>query len=150
MPRGAIHIKRSLTESHSRSGQLLVGAPVLRRPPVAEAGQLGIITGGPADAVEKCRPLFAAMGRRTFDCGAMPVGASAAKIANNLVSACAIEAMGEGFALAEKSGVAGLAFLEILTDGLFASPAYKIYGKLIAEKAYFGEPGFTATTGLKM
>ena len=39
--------------------------------------------------------------------------------------------------------------LDILTDGLFASPAYKIYGKLIAEKGYFGAPGFTATTGLK-
>jgi 3-hydroxyisobutyrate dehydrogenase-like beta-hydroxyacid dehydrogenase len=57
--------------------------------------------------------------------------------------------MAEGFALAEKSGVAGSAFLEILTDGLFAAPAYKIYGKLIAEKGYFGEAGFAATTGLK-
>ena len=89
------------------------------------------------------------MGRRTFDCGPAPVGAAAAKIANNAVLACAIEAMAEGFALAEKSGVAGSAFLEILTDGLFAAPAYKIYGKLIAERGYFGEAGFTATTGLK-
>ena len=44
---------------------------------------------------------------------------------------------------------AGSAFLEILTDGLFAAPAYEIYGKLIAERGYFGEAGFTATTGLK-
>jgi prephenate dehydrogenase len=72
LPKGAIHLAmgthslalmRALTESHSRSGQILVGAPVLGRPPVAMAGQLGIITGGPADAVEKCRPLFAATDR---------------------------------------------------------------------------------------
>ena len=90
------------------------------------------------------------MGRRTFDAGKEPVAGAAAKIANNLVLACAIEAMGEGFALAEKCGLPGALFLEILTDGLFAAPAYgKIYGKIIADKAYFGDAGFTATTGLK-
>ena len=158
MPKGAIHVAmgthsisliKKLTEAHADAGQILVSAPVMGRPPVAAAGQLGIIVGGPAAAVEKCQPLFAAMGRRTFDAGKEPVGAAAAKIANNFVLACAIEAMGEGFALAEKCGVSGAAFLDILTDGLFAAPAYKIYGKIIAEKGYFGEPGFTATTGLK-
>jgi len=158
LPKGGIHLAMGthsvamigkLTETHAKADQVLVSAPVMGRPPVAAAGQLGILTGGPPAAVEKCQPLFAVMGRRTFDCGAAPAGASAAKIANNAVLACAIEAMAEGFALAEKSGVAGSAFLEILTDGLFAAPAYKIYGKLIAERGYFGEAGFTETTGLK-
>ena len=158
LPKGSIHVAMGthsvamigkLTEAHAGAGQVLVSAPVMGRPPAAAAGQLGILTGGPAAAVEKCQPLFAAMGRRTFDCGATPIGAAAAKIANNAVLACAVEAMAEGFALAEKSGVAGSAFLDILTDGLFAAPAYKIYGKLIAEKGYFGEAGFAATTGLK-
>ncbi len=158
MPKGGIHLAMGthsvamigkLTEVHAKADQVLVSAPVMGRPPVAAAGQLGILTGGPAAAVDKCQPLFAVMGRRTFDCGTTPVGAAAAKIANNAVLACAVEAMGEGFALAEKCGVSGAAFLDILTDGLFAAPAYKIYGKLIAEKGYFGEAGFTATTGLK-
>jgi 3-hydroxyisobutyrate dehydrogenase-like beta-hydroxyacid dehydrogenase len=158
MPKGAIHVTmgthsigliKTLTAAHADAGQVLVGAPVMGRPPVAAAGQLGILAGGPRAAVESCAPLFAAMGRRTFDAGAEPVAAAAAKIANNLVLACAIEAMAEGFALAEKCGVAGAAFLDILTDGVFAAPAYKTYGKIIAEKAYFGDAGFTATTGLK-
>ena len=158
MPKGTIQVAmgthslalmRTLTDAHAKAGQILVAAPVLGRPPAAAAGQLGIITGGPAEAVAKCQPLFAVMGRRTFDGGLAPAGAAAAKIANNFVLACAIEAMGEGFALAEKCGVAGSAFLEILTDGLFAAPAYKIYGKLIAEEGYLGNPGFTVTTGLK-
>jgi 3-hydroxyisobutyrate dehydrogenase-like beta-hydroxyacid dehydrogenase len=158
MPKGAIHLAmgthsislvKKLAAAHADAGQVMVSAPVMGRPPVAAAGQLGIIVAGPAAAVEKCQPLFAVMGRRTFDGGLDPVGAAAGKIANNFVLACAIEAMGEGFALAQKCGVPPESFLDILTDGLFASPAYKIYGKLIAEKGYFGEPGFTATTGLK-
>jgi len=158
IPKGGIHLAMGthsiamidrLSEAHAAAGQVLVGAPVTGRPPVAAAGQLGILTGGPATAVDKCQPLFALMGRRTFDCGTTPIGAAAAKIANNAVLGCAVEAMAEGFALAEKCGVAASAFLDILTDGLFAAPAYKIYGKLIAEKGYFGEAGFTATTGLK-
>lgn len=158
MPKDAIHVAmgthsisliKALTTAHAGAGQVLVGAPVMGRPPVAAAGQLGILAGGPPAAVEACAPLFAAMGRRIFDAGTEPVAAAAAKIANNLVLACAIEAMGEGFALAEKCGVSGAAFLDILTDGVFAAPAYKTYGGIIADKAWFGDPGFTATTGLK-
>ena len=158
MPEGAIHIAmgthsvslvKALTAAHAEAGHVLLGAPVMGRPPVAEAGQLGILAAGPADAVATCAPLFEAMGRRTFDIGAEPVAAAAAKIAVNMMLACAIEAMGEGFALAEKSGVPGATFFDILTDGLFAAPAYKTYGKIIADKAWLGEAGFTATTGLK-
>jgi 3-hydroxyisobutyrate dehydrogenase-like beta-hydroxyacid dehydrogenase len=158
MPKGAIHVVmgthsisliKALTAAHADAGQILVGAPVMGRPPVAAAGQLGILAGGPPAAVETCAPLFAAMGRRTFDSGTEPVAAAAAKIANNLVLACAIEAMAEGFALAEKCGVPGASFFDILTDGVFSAPAYKTYGRIIADKAYFGDAGFTATTGLK-
>ena len=157
LPKGAIHVVmgthsvsliKKLTEAHAGAGQVLVGAPVAGRPPVAAAGQLGILAGGSAAAIEKCQPLFAAMGRRTFDAGKEPVAAAAAKIANNLVLACAIEAMGEGFALAEKCGVSGPAFLDILTDGLFGAPAYKIYGKIIAEQRYL-PAGQRAILGLK-
>lgn len=158
MPKGAIHVAMGthsvgligvLAAAHADAGQVLVGAPVMGRPPVAASGQLGILTGGPPEAVEACAPLFSAMGRRTFTCGDRPAAAAAAKIANNLVLACAIEAMAEGFALAEKCGVPSTAFLDILTDGVFAAPAYKTYGRIIADRAYLGEAGFTATTGLK-
>lgn len=158
LPKGGIHIAmgthsvaliQQLTEAHAKAGQILVSAPVLGRPQAAAAGQIGIITGGPADAVARCKPLFDAMGRRTFDCGAKPVGAASAKIANNFILACAVEAMAEGIVLAEKCGVAGASFVEILTDGLFSAPAYKIYGKIIADKSYFDSPGFEAVTGLK-
>jgi 3-hydroxyisobutyrate dehydrogenase-like beta-hydroxyacid dehydrogenase len=158
MPQGAIHVAmgthgidsiRALTEAHKRAGQILIGAPVLGRPAAAEQGQIAIVVGGPSAAVRQCQPLFEAMARRTFDGGSEPAGAAAAKIANNLVLACAIEAMGEGFSLAEKCGVSGAVFLDVLTDGLFNCVGYKIYGRIIAEKAYAAPPGFTAIVGLK-
>jgi len=158
MPKDAIHVAmgthslslvKALAAAHADAGQVLLSAPVMGRPPVAEAGQLGILAGGPEAAITTCMPLFEAMGRRTFAAGGEPVAAAAAKIAVNMMLACAIEAMGEGFSLAEKCGVDGATFLDILTDGLFAAPAYKTYGRIIADKAWLGEPGFTATTGLK-
>lgn len=158
LTKGAVHVAmgthsiaqvKAITEAHEAAGQQFVSAPVMGRPPVAEAGQLGIVAGGPADAVARVQPLFDAMGRRTYPAGPLPMSAAAAKIVNNFLLAAAIEALAEGFALGEKCGLPGDALLEILTDGLFAAPAYKIYGKMIVDKSYFDAPGFTATTGLK-
>src|SRR5689334_946099 len=67
---GAIHLTmgthspteiRRLAGIHAESKQALVAAPVLGRPDLAAAGQVGIVAGGPADAVEKCSPLFQLM-----------------------------------------------------------------------------------------
>ncbi|MGE5722981.1 MAG: NAD(P)-dependent oxidoreductase [Sphingomonadales bacterium] len=158
MPKGAIHVAmgthsialiKKLTEAHQAAGQQLVSAPVMGRPPVAEAGQLGIVAGGPADAIGTCQPLFDAMGRRTYPAGPDPVSAASAKIVNNFILACAVEALGEGFALGRKCGLPADSLFEILTDGLFAAPAYKVYGQIIADQSYFSQPGFSARTGLK-
>jgi 3-hydroxyisobutyrate dehydrogenase-like beta-hydroxyacid dehydrogenase len=158
MPKGAIHlvmgthgleIIRQLDQAHAEKSQVLLCAPVLGRPPVAAAGQLGIIVGGPAGAAQTCQPLFAVIGRRTFEAGHAPEQAAAAKLANNFLIACAIESMGEAFTLVEKSGVAREVLYDVLTDGLFAAPVYKVYGRIIADKAFFDPAQFAATTGLK-
>ncbi len=120
---------------------------MLGRPGVAAAGQLGIIPAGPAEAVQCCRPIFEAMGRRTFEAGADPASASALKIANTFMMGCAIEAMGEAFALVRKCGAQPSALYDILTEGLFGAPAYKVYGNIIAERDY-DRVGFTAALGL--
>lgn len=157
LPKGSIHVVmgthgvdiiRTLGRGHASAGQVLVAAPVFGRPDVAAAGQLGIAPAGPAGAVERCRPLFEAIGRRVFDAGSEPEGATAVKLANNFVMGCAIEAMGEAFALIRKYGVPPSALYEVLTEGSFSAPAYKIYGKLIADQTY-ERPGFTANLGLK-
>lgn len=144
----SVALIRSLAQAHEKAGRLFVYSPVLGRPDAAAAGQLGVVPAGPAAAVARCQPLFAVIGRRTFEAGASPEAAAAVKLANNFVLGCAIEAMGEAFALVEKFGVNPPVFYDVLTDGLFAAPAYKIYGKIIVEQAY-DRVGITARLGLK-
>jgi hypothetical protein len=150
MPMGthSVTVLKEIGVAHGNAGQILVAAPVLGRPEVAAAGQLGIVPAGPPDAVKRLAPLFAVIGRRTFDGGTDPAGAAAVKLANNMMLGCAIEAMGEGFALIRKFGVDPAAFFDVLTDGLFSAPAYKVYGNLIAKEAY-DQVGFTVTLALK-
>jgi 3-hydroxyisobutyrate dehydrogenase-like beta-hydroxyacid dehydrogenase len=92
--------------------------------------------------------LFEVMGRRTFEAGPDPASASSIKVANNFVLGSAIEVMSEAFALVGRHGVSAQVFYEVLTDGLFSCPAYKVYGKIIVDKSY-DRVGVTATIGLK-
>jgi 3-hydroxyisobutyrate dehydrogenase-like beta-hydroxyacid dehydrogenase len=157
LPKGRIHVCagthsvaaiRKLTAAHEQAGQLLIAAPVLGRPEAVTAGQANMVPGGAPEALERCRPLFEAIARRTFVAGADPAAAAAIKIANNFVLGCAIEAMGEGMSLVRKYGVAPQVFYEVLTDGLFACGAYKVYGKIIVDESY-SKVGQMAVLGLK-
>jgi len=157
LPAGAIHLSmgthgiatiRALAAAHAESGQTLVAAPVLGRPDLAAAGQLGIVAGGPPEAVSRCEPLFKVMGRQTLQAGPKPESALAIKLANNFVLGCAIEAMAEAFSLVRKYGVAPQVFYEVMTEGLFSATAYKVYGKIMVDESY-DKAGFTAMLGLK-
>ncbi len=154
---GAIHLcmgthsvaaVQTLNAAHGEAGQRLVSAPVLGRPDAAAAGQLGIVAGGPADAVKACEALFQAMGRRTFEAGAKPEGAAALKLSNNFVLGAAIEAMAEAFSLVRKYGVVPQVLYDVMTDALFAAPAYKVYGKIMVDESY-DKVGFMTLQGLK-
>ena len=157
LPKGGIHIcagthsvatMQNVKKLHSDAGQILIATPMLGRPELVASGQAGMLVAGDKDAVARCHPLFEAIPRRTFEAGPDPVAAAALKIANNFVLGCAIEAMGEGFSLIRKYDVTPDVFLDVMTDGLFACSAYKIYGKIIAEERY--QPaGQRAILGLK-
>lgn len=157
LPAGAIHlvmgthgvaIVRELTQAHAAAGQTLVAAPVLGRPDAAAAGQIGIVAAGPAGALARCEPLFAIIGRRTFVAGETPEAATSIKLANNFVLGCAVEAMAEAYALVRRHDVAPQVLYDVMTDGLFAAPAYKIYGKIMVEAGY-DQVGFTTRLALK-
>ncbi|MGI4880921.1 MAG: NAD(P)-dependent oxidoreductase [Janthinobacterium lividum] len=137
-----------LTEAHHAAGQVLVTCTVLGRPDRAAEGKLGLITGGPNDCIERLMPIFSALGETVFRAGELAVSSTVAKIANNFVLGCAIEAIGEGMALARRYGVDPHLFQDILTSGLFDCVAYRAYGAVIADEAW-DRVGATATIGLK-
>ncbi|HLK71726.1 MAG TPA: NAD(P)-dependent oxidoreductase [Steroidobacteraceae bacterium] len=157
LPRGGIHVAmgthgvaavEALEQAHRAAGQELVCAPVLGRPEAVTAGRLGVLAAGEATAVARVRPLLESLGRRVFDLGAEPRAAAATKLANNILLACAIEAMGEAFSLVQKCGATPAAFYDVLTDGLFASPAYTIYARIITDQSW-DKAGFTVALALK-
>ena len=157
LPKGGIHVCagthgipviRKIKQAHAEKGQVLVAAPMMGRPELVSSGTAGVFASGRAEALAKCKPLFEAIARRTFDGGDDPEAATAMKIANNFVLGCAIEAMGEGFSLTRKYGVPTSVFYDVMTDGLFNCSAYKVYGKIMVDESY-AKVGQMAALGLK-
>jgi len=155
--KGAIHVVmgthgvatvRRLEERHREAGQTLVAAPVLGRPDLAASGQLGIVVAGPADAIARVEPLLEVLGRRRFVAGPKPESATAIKLANNAVLGCAMVAMAEGFALVRKYDVVPQVFQDVMTEGLFAAIAYKVYGQKMVDESY-DQVGSPIHVGLK-
>ena len=154
---GAVHIGMStigvacskrLAELHAAHGQVYIAAPVFGRPVAAAAAKLWIVAAGPPEEIERCQPVFDALGRGTSVVGADPWLANAVKLSGNFLIAAALESMGEAFALVRKSGVDAGQFLEIVNNALFNSPLYAGYGGAVA-KEQFEPAGFKLRLGFK-
>ncbi len=155
--KGAVHLcmatisvalSERLTALHSEAGQGYVAAPVFGRPDAAAAGRLFIVAAGAADVIERCRPLFEAMGQGHFVVGEQPQMANLVKLSGNYLIASVIETLGEAMALVGKAGIDRHQYLEVLTSTLFSAPVYRTYGALIAD-GRFEPAGFPAPLGLK-
>jgi len=157
LPAGSIHISAStisvalsqkLTAAHEKAGQHFVSAPVFGRPEAAAAAKLFVVAAGQAETLERCKPLFEAIGQRTFLFGQTQSVANVVKLSGNFLIGSVIEALGEAFALTGKAGVDAHQYLDLLTSTLFNAPVYKTYGGLIAG-GVFEPAGFAAPLGQK-
>ena len=157
LPRGGLHISCStisvalsdkLTESHARAGQSFVSAPVFGRPEAAEAAKLVVVAAGEKAALDRCKPLFEALGPKLLVIGEKPSQANVVKLTGNFMIATVLESLSEAIAFARKSGVDPAALLDFLTSTLFNAPVYKTYGGLILE-GKFEPAGFVVSLGLK-
>jgi 3-hydroxyisobutyrate dehydrogenase-like beta-hydroxyacid dehydrogenase len=154
---GAIHISMStisvslsqhLNAEHGKCGQHYIAAPVFGRPDAAATAKLVIAAAGDASSLERCQPLFDAVGQRTFFIGSVPEMANVVKLSGNFLISTVIESLGEAVALTRKYGIDPHAYIDFLTNTLFAAPVYKTYGAIIADERY--QPaGFKMRLGLK-
>ena len=153
---GAVHISHStistalarrLATEHRKRGQGYLSVPVFGRPEAAESKKLLVVAAGPAELLDRCQPIFDAIGRQTFVVGPEPWQANAAKLCGNFMIASMIETFGEAIAVLRKATVSPHAFLEIM-NALFASPVYSGYGRIIAD-GKFEPAGFALKLGLK-
>lgn len=151
---GAIHVSlstisltlaRRLAEAYD---DRYVSAPVFGRPAAAQAAKLFVVAAGPSGSIEICRPLFDAIGQRTFVLGDRPEQANVAKLCGNFLIMSVVESLAEAMALAAGHGLGKEKLLEVLTGTLFGAPIYETYGKLLVEEK-FRPAGFAAPLGLK-
>ena len=155
--RGALHVSSStvsveiseqLARDHAAAGQRYIAAPVFGRPEAAAAAKLFSVAAGDTSAIAEVRPLFDALGPKTFVVSDRPEAANLVKLSGNFLLATVIESLGEAFALVGKSGIDRRQYLDLLTSSLFDVPVYKNYGRAIAERA-FTPAGFAAPLGQK-
>ena len=157
LPKGAIHVAmgthsvaaiREVDAVHDKPGKCSSArrcSAVPRPPPRAKSASW---PAGPKDAVAKVAPLFEVIGRRTFHGGREArrrVGREAREQHDDRLRD---RGDGRGFSLVRKYGVDPATFYDVMTDGLFSAPAYKVYGNIIVKQAY-ATAGFTTTLGLK-
>jgi 3-hydroxyisobutyrate dehydrogenase-like beta-hydroxyacid dehydrogenase len=153
---GALHISFStisvalserLTEEHGRRGQEYVAAPVFGRPNVAEEGRLWIAVAGADDAVARARPLLEPLARGISVIGKEPRQAHALKLGGNFLISAMIHSLSESFVFAASQGIDPETFLETVNNGLFQSPFYAAYGKVMLHPPE--KPGATMDLGAK-
>jgi 3-hydroxyisobutyrate dehydrogenase-like beta-hydroxyacid dehydrogenase len=95
---------RKFAERVAAKGVQYVDSPVTGSKAGAESGTLLFIVGGDEPAIEKLKPLYAAMGKKIFRMGETGKGQSA-KLVMNLQIALIYEGFAEALTLAAKLGV---------------------------------------------
>jgi 2-hydroxy-3-oxopropionate reductase len=107
---------RRIAEVLGEKGILSLDAPVSGGDIGARQGTLAIMVGGPAEALEKVRPVFMAMGKTVTHVGEAGAG-QIAKAANQIMVAAQMVAMGELLVFARKAGADPQKVVEAIRGG---------------------------------
>ena len=111
---------------------VLLDAPVSGGQIGAVSAHLSIMVGGPAEALERVRPILMALGKSITHCGPLGAGQTT-KLANQVMVIHTIMSIAEGLAFAERAGLDLRITLEATAAGAAASHSLKVLGpKIIA------------------
>ncbi|MBL0156765.1 MAG: 2-hydroxy-3-oxopropionate reductase [Bryobacterales bacterium] len=114
-------------------------APVSGGEPKAADGTLAIMAGGDAALFERVRPVFDVLGASATLTG--PVGAgNVTKLANQIMVACNIAAMGEALVLATKAGLDPEVVFNAVKGGLAGSTVLNAKAPMVINRNF--KPGF--------
>jgi 3-hydroxyisobutyrate dehydrogenase-like beta-hydroxyacid dehydrogenase len=102
-------------------GATLLDSPVSGSVPVVERGELLIMVGGDADALERARPVLEALSAKVIHVGELGAGATMKLAVNALVHGLGV-ALAESLVLAERAGVERSTAYEVFASGAAAAP----------------------------
>ncbi len=114
-------------------------APVSGGEVGAKAASLTIMVGGPEGAFEKVKPLFEKMGKNITLVGGNGDGQTT-KVANQIIVALTIEAVGEALLFASKAGANPAKVREALMGGFASSKILELHGDRMVKRTF--DPGF--------
>jgi 3-hydroxyisobutyrate dehydrogenase-like beta-hydroxyacid dehydrogenase len=132
----SVALAQRLDENYRRQGKHFVSATVMGRPDVATKGELIVMAAGSGENLDKCAPLFEAIGKVTHVMGREPHQSNVAKVAANFMISSMLQTFGEAFALVRKNGGDEKLFYQIMAKDFFASPVMAKYGQLIVDRNY--------------
>ena len=135
-------VTRALAGRVAERGATLLDGPVSGSVATLEQGQLSIMVGGDAAALERVRPYLAAIGPTITHVGEVGLAVTM-KIATNLGLAVQMLAFSEAVLLAEKAGIARERAVETLLKSVIASPMVKYRGPFVLgmpAEAWFDVP----------
>jgi 2-hydroxy-3-oxopropionate reductase len=123
----------------SQKGVEFLDAPVSGGEPKAIDGTLAIMVGGETSTFERVLPLFQSLGSSATLTG--PVGAgNVTKLANQIMVACNIAAMGEALVLATKAGLDPEVVFNAVKGGLAGSTVLNAKAPMVISRNF--KPGF--------
>ncbi len=114
-------------------------APVSGGQVGAKAASLTIMVGGPLAAFERLRPLFELMGKNITLVGGNGDGQTC-KVANQIIVALNIAAVGEALLFASKAGADPAKVRQALMGGFAASRILEVHGERMIKRTF--APGF--------
>ena len=114
-------------------------APVSGGEVGAKAASLTIMVGGNEATFEQAKPLFALMGKNITLVGPNGDGQTT-KVANQIIVALTIEAVGEALLFASKAGADPAKVRQALMGGFAASRILEVHGERMIKRTF--DPGF--------
>lgn len=114
-------------------------APVSGGEVGAKAASLTIMVGGPEAAFERVKPLFEKMGKNITLVGGNGDGQTT-KVANQIIVALNIAAVGEALVFASKAGADPAKVRQALMGGFAASRILEVHGERMIKRTF--NPGF--------
>ena len=120
-------------------GAEFLDAPVSGGEPGAVSGTLAIMVGGKKEVFDAHLPIMEAVGASIVLCGGYGAG-NTTKLANQIMVAANIEAVGEALTLAKKAGLDPNTVFEAIRGGLAGSNVLNAKGPMMIAGNF--EPGF--------
>jgi 2-hydroxy-3-oxopropionate reductase len=130
---------KAFAQKINAAGCDYLDAPVSGGEVGAKNATLSIMVGGPQATFDKLKPLFELMGKNITLVGGNGDGQTA-KVANQIIVALTIEAVGEALLLAARAGADPARVRQALMGGFASSKILEVHGDRMIKRTF--DPGF--------